>query len=207
MADCISLDSPRGDLPDGDVDEPPLKTAKTEHGKHQMKHYELFAEADSCWPRNYADQPHLHVGGFWERQCEMLVCLDAVAHADPRDDPGGVPHAAVCGRLPFFVGRLMGNKSKDFNWLYEDIATITESCSIAIRYAPKGTKHPVIRLVTGLELMAITGWPTDMWAPGIPLAVQDLVLLASLRGHAFSAFDVAPAALTAMAVAGTNQQL
>eukprot|EP00959_Pyramimonas_sp_CCMP1952_P217924 4557782-Pyramimonas_sp.AAC.2 len=100
--------------------------------------------------------------------------------------------------IPEFVGvqmslpRLVGWPNKVRNPWSATVPTIISNSTIVMRWVPRGFDKPLVRALSGYELMKVTGWTDSMWAPekhGIlkgPDFKNDCELLTSLAGNAFN---------------------
>lgn len=180
-------------------DEPPAKVAKrSANVSFGMEHLEIYADAGMSWPPDISQLKELETSGFTQRQLEVVYYLHTKWPASKTTPPRFVD-------VNSSLSRLVTNKSESYCPWSEEAPTLTSQSTLAIRYIATDNKQLVIRAVTGLELLNIIGWSSDMWAKSTPAAItSDNNLLTSLSGNAFSAFAVVPAIITALAAAGAK---
>ena len=90
------------------------------------------------------------------------------------------------------------------------VPTITGHSSILMRWQPEAIDEqpPLLRLLTGQELMRVMGWSQSMWAADTEQEMlKDTELLTSLSGNAFSGFACGPVLILGLALAGCTPSM
>ena len=133
---------------------------------------------------------------------------DAPEHASQTTAEFADINLSLCRLLNVGKGGEFDAETKKSIWSAL-IPTLTSQSSILMRFKPLGsapTECPLLRLLTGKELMSVAGWTADMWGRDQPGEILDDAVLTDLAGNAFPAFAIGPIMLIALSNAGWHHE-